>query len=150
MTSTNVGGNSHRHVELNQVESPRGAFHRLLILLPRLQVNDAGIDFLRSSSSVLLELAERSEACVAVTNQGIAAVGELLALAAHHIEARSTGSQTVEALGWLVAELGLTSAFCAELAISSRQGNTGVKGASKCPSIPVIAPLLVITEGRRS
>ena len=56
--------------------------------------------------SVLLELVEQAEAGAGALNLGISAVGTLMAHAAVPIEDGSISADTVEALGWLLGELG--------------------------------------------
>lgn len=94
----------------------------LLVRLPYLHAtNDGGLDLLGSSPSLLLELAEDAECCVQALNLGIAAIGNILPYAAPEIEDGTVPMGTVEALGWLLAELGDVAAACGVLAAECRQ-----------------------------
>ena len=111
---------------------PSGQTHRpdeakrpleeLLRHLPLLALNASGqLDLLHCPPSVLLELVEQAEAGAGALNLGISAVGTLMAHAAVPIEDGSISADTVEALGWLLGELGIVAAFCLALAAQCRQ-----------------------------
>lgn len=93
--------------------------------LPKLKVDARGeLDLLGSSPTVLLSLAENAEASAGAMNLGLSAVGQLLAFAAPEVEDHTIGSDSVEALGWMLAELGYAMAFFVELGLRCRQANS--------------------------
>jgi hypothetical protein len=94
----------------------------LMEWLPLLTANaDGEPDLLASSPSVLLGLAERSEESAALINRGLSAVGSLIAYSTQEIEDGTIAYDAVEALGWLLAELGAVTAHCIELSSACRQ-----------------------------
>ena len=94
----------------------------LIVRLPRLVTDKQGkLDLLASSPSLVLEVAERAETSVKAINMGIAAVGNLMPYAAPEIEDGTIAMGTVEALGWLLSELGELAATCMALAAECRQ-----------------------------
>lgn len=66
-------------------------------------------------------LAERAETVMAVCQSGMAAVGQLMAHASPVIEDGTVSADSVEALGWLIAELGDLSGYCFVLASECRR-----------------------------
>jgi hypothetical protein len=94
----------------------------LMVRLPQLVADKKGkLDLLASSPSLVLEVAERAETSVKAINMGIAAVGNLMPYAAPEIEDGTIAMGTVEALGWLLSELGELAATCMALAAECRQ-----------------------------
>lgn len=61
-------------------------------------------------------IAENSGTVMAVCQNGLAALGHLLAHSAPVIEDGTVGADSVEALGWLMAEVGDLAAVCLSLA----------------------------------
>ena len=59
---------------------------------------------------------------------GISAVGQLLAHASVQVEVGEFDQDTVEALGWLLAELGDAAAACVELAAPCRRATADFTG----------------------
>ena len=102
----------------------------LMALLPRLLVNDQGQpDFDASDATVLVQLAEAAELLQRVLQLGISAIGQLLAHASVQVETGELAQDTVEALGWLLAELGDAAAACVELAVPCRHATADFTGA---------------------
>ena len=66
-------------------------------------------------------LAESAETVMAVCQNGMAALGQLLAHSSPVIEDGTVGADSVEALGWLIAELGDMTAYCLVLAAECRR-----------------------------
>jgi hypothetical protein len=94
----------------------------LLQLLPQLQTDKAGhVDLTHTPLPVLSKLIEHAEDCSSTLHRGISAIGSLLAHAATEIEDGTIGSDSVEALGWLLAELGDYGAACFMLAAQCRK-----------------------------
>ena len=66
-------------------------------------------------------LTENTETVMAVCQNGMAALGHLLAHSSPVIEDGTVGADSVEALGWLIAELGDMTAYCLVLAAECRR-----------------------------
>lgn len=105
-------------------ETPRPS-RSLMALLPKLVVND---DFDASDATILLSVAEAAELLQRILQLGISAVGQLLAHASVQVEVGEFDQDTVEALGWLLAELGDAAAACVELAAPCRRATVDFTG----------------------
>ena len=66
-------------------------------------------------------MAESAETVMAVCQDGMAALGQLLAHSSPVIEDGTVGADSLEALGWLIAELGDMTAYCLVLAAECRR-----------------------------
>lgn len=66
-------------------------------------------------------LVESAETVMAVCQNGMAALGQLLAHSSPVIEDGTVGADSLEALGWLIAELGDMTAYCLVLAAECRR-----------------------------
>lgn len=66
-------------------------------------------------------LAESAETVMAVCQNGMAAVGQLMAYSSPVIEDGTVGADSVESLGWLISELGDLSGYCLVLASECRR-----------------------------
>ena len=66
-------------------------------------------------------LSENAEIVMAVCQNGMAALVHLLAHSSPVIEDGTVGADSVEALGWLIAELGGLTAYCLVLAAECRR-----------------------------
>ncbi|MBK6008649.1 hypothetical protein JJB11_21315 [Ramlibacter ginsenosidimutans] len=89
----------------------------LFELLPQLKVDASGAPDVRATDQAVLgRIAEHAQASAAAINLGMSAVGSLMAYAAPQCEDRAISSDAVEALGWLLAELGATTALMVRLA----------------------------------
>jgi hypothetical protein len=96
----------------------------LMEFLPRLSVDAEGQpDFLGSSPSLLLAIAEHAEDVAGAFSLGMSALGELIAHASLDIEDGVLGYEGVAAVGWLYAELGACTAKCLELSMQCRRAN---------------------------
>lgn len=94
----------------------------LLQLLLQLQTDKVGhLDLTHTPAPVLSKLIEHAEDCASTLHRGISAIGSLLAHSSAEIEDGTISSDTVEALGWLLAELGDFGAACFTLAAQSRK-----------------------------
>ena len=110
-------------------DTPR-PMRRLLALLPRLAVNEQAMpDFDASDADLLEQIAESAELLQRVFQLGISAVGQILAHASVQVETGEFDQESVEALGWLLAELGDVSAACTELSLPCRQATADFTGA---------------------
>lgn len=111
-------GRLHR-LARSEVERP---MRTLVEELPRLTIGRGGdIDFSSCPAALLASVAENAETTVALMGRGLSAIGCLMAYAAVEIEDGSITSDSVEALGWLMAELGDIAAVCFVLASQCRQ-----------------------------
>ena len=72
-------------------------------------------------TSLRQPLSENAETVMAVCQNGMAALGQLLAHSSPVIEDGTVGADSVEALGWLIAELGDLTAYCLVLAAECRR-----------------------------
>jgi hypothetical protein len=94
----------------------------LMVRLPAVQTDALGNpDYLHSSPSLLLELAECAEQASQAISLGIAALGNIVPYAASEIEDGTVPMGSVEALGWLLSELGEVAAACTVLAAECRR-----------------------------
>lgn len=66
-------------------------------------------------------IGENAATVMAVCQNGLAALGHLLAHSAPVIEDGTVGADSVEALGWLMAEVGDLAAVCLTLATRQMQ-----------------------------
>lgn len=82
------------------------ALHNFMLLLPYLQVTATSeIDYEGANPALLVQLADAAEAVLLMTHIGTSAVGRLLAQAGIEPLGDETVADSIEALGWLVAEL---------------------------------------------
>jgi hypothetical protein len=96
----------------------------LLVRLPQLRVDEQGrLDLRSSSPSLVREIADHAERAVQAINLGTAAIGAVLPFAAPDIEDGTVAMGTVEALGWLLSELGEAAATLLVLAAACRQAH---------------------------
>ena len=72
-------------------------------------------------ASLRTPLSENAEIVMAVCQNGMAALGHVLAHSSPVIEDGTVGADSVEALGWLIAELGDLTAYCLVLAADCRR-----------------------------
>lgn len=101
----------------------------LMELLPRLVVNDQGEpDFDASEATNLEQIAQATELLQRILQLGISAIGQLLAHASVQVETGELAQDSVEALGWLLAELGDAAAACVELAAPCRRATADFTG----------------------
>jgi hypothetical protein len=105
----------------------RAASHkpmRELLELLRQSVPDHRCDFsVSATKQSQAQLAANATTVMSVCNHGMAAIGHLLAHSAPVIEDGTIGADTVEALGWLLAELGDMAAYCMVLAVQNQHAN---------------------------
>jgi len=114
--------------------APTPSFDRpvrqLMTLLPRMALaTDAMPDFETSDPAVLVQIADACELLQRVVSQGISTVGQLLAHASVEVETGELSQGDIEALGWLLAELGDSAAACMELAAPCRRAAADFTGA---------------------
>lgn len=87
-------------------DSSAFALYNLLLLMPYLSVEPTGeIDYEGANPALLVQLADAADAVLLITHIGSSAVGRLLAQAGTEPLGDETVADSIEALGWLVAEL---------------------------------------------
>ena len=92
----------------------------LLLRLPLLPTTpDCRIDYEAADSALLVQLAENAETVMNTINMGLSAVGTLLAHAASEVGSE-IGGDTIEALGWFIAETSDVSAVLLSLVMACR------------------------------
>ena len=78
----------------------------LALLLPHLQVTATNeINYVSADAALLVQLADAADAVLLITHIGSSAIGRLLAQAGLEPLGDETVADSIEALGWLVAEL---------------------------------------------
>jgi hypothetical protein len=101
----------------------------LMECLPRLRVDANGQpDFLGSSPSLLVAIAEHADDLAGAFSRGMSALGVLIAHASVEIEDGTFGFDAVESVGWLNAEIAACTAMCIELSTQCRRAN-GLRNA---------------------
>ena len=101
---------------------PMRPMRQLLVQLPRLPFSDNGaVDVTRASPELLRSIAEDAEIAMSTIHQGLGAIGHLLAHSAVPIEDGTIGADSLESLGFLMAELGDLAAACLTLAVRCRR-----------------------------
>jgi hypothetical protein len=81
-------------------------FRRLLQTLPLLSAQPGHkTDYGVADPNVLVQLAEDAESVIGMVQLGTSAIGQFMACSAPEVEDRTVSSDTVEALGWLLAEI---------------------------------------------
>jgi hypothetical protein len=79
------------------------------------------IDFAGSLRGIVHGLLDDAETAVGAINRGIAAIGVLIAGSSPEIEDGTIHQETIEALGWLLSELGELGGACVVLAARCRR-----------------------------
>lgn len=98
----------------------------LLRQLPRLQTDGQGnADYAKSDHAIVAAAGQNAESIARALHMGMGAIGHLLATSAPQIEDGSVDSDAIEALGWLIAELGDLGAELAVMAIQCRRRTGG-------------------------
>ena len=82
------------------------ALHNFMLLLPYLQVTATSeIDYASADPALLAQLADAAETVLLITHIGTSAINSLLAQAGGEPPGSEAVADSIEALGWLVAEL---------------------------------------------
>lgn len=83
------------------------ALCNLLLLMPHSSVTESSeIDYAAANPALLVQLADAAEASLLIVHFGTSSIGRLLAYGVAEAFGDETMADSVEALGWLVAELG--------------------------------------------
>ena len=89
----------------------------LLSKLPMLPMNSKqDVDFQAADPALLVSLADDAETTMNTIHNGIGAIGHLLAHSAVVIEDGTVGADSIESLGYLLAEISDMAASCMTLA----------------------------------
>lgn len=110
------------HAETIDRFEPVRPMRQLLAHVRHLTFSDSGsIDAAHASPELLRSVTENAETALSTIHQGLGAIGHLLAHSAVPIEDGTIGADTLESLGFLVAELGDLAAACMTLAAHCRR-----------------------------
>jgi hypothetical protein len=79
----------------------------LLLLMPHLPIRSkCEIDYEAADAALLVDIARHAETTLRTVHMGTSAIGELLVYVSPEIGTGEFPANTIEALGWLLAELG--------------------------------------------
>jgi hypothetical protein len=82
------------------------SFFNLLLLMPHLPLTSrSDIDYAGADPALLMQLADAADSVLLIIHIGTSAVGRLLAQAGIEPLCDATVADSIEALGWLMAEL---------------------------------------------
>jgi hypothetical protein len=100
----------------------RRPMHTILRLLPQVEMDeDGGIDSHRTEAKILRELSDYAFDCAGALHRGVSAIGSLMAYAAPEIEDGTISSDSIEALAWLLAEIGDLGSGCFNIAAQCKR-----------------------------
>ena len=119
-SSTQHIGSETTHIQITRT-SPSHPMRELLNHLRQVQPVAGRNGSASIPISLRTALSENAEIVMAVCQNGMAALGHLLAHSSPVIEDGTVGADSVEALGWLIAELGDMTAYCFVLAAECRR-----------------------------
>lgn len=79
----------------------------LLLLMPHLPVREKSeIDYASADPDLLVDIARHADTTLRTVHLGTAAIGELLVSVSPEVGTGEFPANTIEAIGWLLAELG--------------------------------------------
>lgn len=111
-----------RQFDLDSRKYSQRPMRDLLLQLPLLHVNgDQEIEYAACDPELLLQLASHAEVCQRTIDLGVSAIGHLIARAAPEIELSDIPGDFVEAIGWLLAEIGDAASVMQTLATACRR-----------------------------
>ena len=115
-------------------EDGQRPMRRLFKCLPTLPLNsDNEIDFQAADPALLVMLADDAQTTTRVIQQGVGAIGHLLAQSGVAIEEGAIDSSTVESLGYFLAEISDLSIVCRVLACKCRRETVDYQPAGSSP-----------------
>jgi hypothetical protein len=94
---------------------------QLLSDLRVLGATDSEVGSAATADILRQRIAVNAETVMAVCHNGLGALGHLLAHSSPVVEDGTVGADSLEALGWLMAEVGDLAAVCSVLASKHRQ-----------------------------
>ena len=98
---------------------PIRPLHDLLYALPLLNVDAGQFDLNQLTPAQLAQIGESAQRSAQVANKAIAALGEMLVLAAADAETGDVAGANFEACGWLLRELADLQAVCGYLHVTA-------------------------------
>jgi hypothetical protein len=112
----------------------------LMLLMPHLSIRALGdIDYAGADPDVLVDIASNADTTMRTVHLGTAAIGELLAHASPEIGTGEFPANAIEAIGWLLAELGDLAAT-AHFLLAGCQRFTGDYAPHQAKHIPPARP----------
>jgi len=112
----------------------------LLLLMPHLPIRDGcDIDYEAADADLLVAIARHAETTLRTVHLGTSAIGELLVYASPEIAIGEFPANTIEAIGWLLADLGDLAAT-AHLLMAGCQHYTSDYAPRKTKHIPPARP----------
>jgi hypothetical protein len=109
---------------------PLGALAGIIDALPKLNLGSGGLDLVGSPRAIVHRLISDMDTAVGAINRGIGAIGLLIADSSPEIEDGTISQESVEALGWLLSELGELASACVVLAAQCRQAHPSIGSRS--------------------
>ena len=103
------------------VRYPLRIIAHLLIGLP--SKPDGSVDYEAANPQSLEALREELATLIGVANNGVTAIGHLLALAAPEVEGGEVSGDTMEGIGWLLTLLGDSAGWATEIKLRCDQAN---------------------------
>lgn len=112
----------------------------LLLLMPFLPIRDkCEIDYEAADADLLVDIARHAETILRTVHKGTSAIGELLVYVSPEIGTGEFPANTIEAIGWLLADLGDLAAT-AHLLIAGCQHYTSDYVPRRAKHIPPARP----------
>lgn len=103
------------------VTDPLYGIRNLFLLMPYLPVTtSAEIDYKAADPALLVQMADTAEATILMVHVSVSAIGQLLSRLTLFGSNDEVGADAVEALGWLLAELGDFAAVAFHIARACR------------------------------
>jgi hypothetical protein len=93
----------------------------LLLLMPHLQVRTENIDYESAEPALLHQIGTNAEMTIRTIHRGTAAIGRLLVAVSPEVGTGELPADCLEALGWLLAEMGDLAATCHSIAASCQR-----------------------------
>lgn len=116
------------------------SFYNLLLLMPHLPVTSiAEVDYVAANPALLAQIADAADASLLIVHIGTSAIGRLLAQAEAEPFSDARSVDTIEALGWLVAELNDMAGAVYRISTACRRHTYDYAQDSVTP-IPLVKP----------
>ncbi|HQV12850.1 MAG TPA: hypothetical protein PKW52_16040 [Nitrospira sp.] len=112
----------------------------LLLLMPHLPVREkSAIDYASADPDLLVDIARHADTTLRTVHLGMAAIGELLVTVSPEVGTGEFPANSIEAIGWLLAELGDLAAT-AHLLVAGCQRYTSDYAPRRAKHIPPARP----------
>jgi hypothetical protein len=93
-----------------------------LLLMPHLQVRtEFNIDYESAEPALLHQIGTNAETTMRTIHRGTAAIGRLLVAVSPEVGTGELPADCMEAVGWLLAEMGDLAATCHSIAVSCQR-----------------------------